>query len=169
METTLNKTKAAIVAVCGAITAVFGWMGWLVILFAGCMAMDWVTGSIAGTKRDGWSSGTARSGLAHKGGMIVIVMASAACDGLLYLVLNDIPALQLPFEYDALICPLVLCWYIITELGSICENAAALGAPLPKFLRKILAVLKGAAETAGDKLAGDDGAEDRGKKTDTLH
>ena len=156
MESTLNKAKLAVVALCGAITAVFGWLGWLVILFAACMALDWVTGSIAGTKRAGWSSGTARAGLAHKGGMIVIVLVSAACDGLLYLILNSIPALRLPFEYDTLICPLVLCWYIITELGSICENAAALGAPLPGFLRKILAVLKGATETAGDKLAGDD-------------
>ena len=51
MEYTLNKAKLAIVALCGAITAVFGWLGWLVILFAACMALDWVTGSIAGTVR----------------------------------------------------------------------------------------------------------------------
>ena len=151
----VNKAKLAVAALCGAVTAVFGWLGWLVILFAACMALDWVTGSIAGTKRAGWSSAAARTGLAHKGGMIVIVLASGACDGLLYLILNNIPALRLPFEYDALICPLVLCWYVVTELGSICENAARLGAPLPGFLQKILAVLRGAAESAGETLAGE--------------
>lgn len=160
METTLNRAKLAVVAVCGAITAVFGWMGWLVILFAACMALDWVTGSIAGAKLAGWSSGTARAGLAHKGGMIVIVLVSAACDGLIGIILNNVPGLHLPFEYAALICPLVLCWYIITEMGSICENAAALGAPLPGFLRRILAVLKDATETAGDKLTGDKSPDD---------
>lgn len=151
----VNRAKLAVAALCGAVTAVFGWLGWLVILFAACMALDWVTGSIAGTKRAGWSSAAARAGLAHKGGMIVIVLASGACDGLLYLILNNIPALRLPFEYDALICPLVLCWYVVTELGSICENAARLGAPLPGFLQKILAVLRGAAESAGETLAGE--------------
>lgn len=151
----MNKAKLAVVGVAGAVTALFGWLGWLVILFAACMALDWVTGSVAGTKRAGWSSAAARAGLAHKGGMIVIVLASAVCDGLLYLILNNIPALRLPFEYDALICPLVLCWYIVTELGSICENAARLGAPLPGFLTKILAVLKGAAESAGETLTGE--------------
>ena len=151
----VNKAKLAIVGFCGAVTAVFGWLGWLVILFVTCLARDWVTGSAAGTKRGGWSSGTARAGLAHKGGMIVVVLAAAVSDGLLYLILNNIPALRLPFEYDALICPLVLCWYVATELGSVCENAAALGAPLPGFLKKFLAVLKGAAEDSGEKLAGD--------------
>lgn len=155
----VNRAKLAVVAVCGAVTAIFGWLGWLVILFAACMALDWVTGSAAGTRRAGWSSAAARAGLWHKGGMIVIVLASAACDGLLYLILNSIPALRLPFEYGALICPLVLCWYIVTELGSVCENAAALGAPMPGFLKKFLAVLRGAAESAGEKLAGEESEE----------
>ena len=31
---TLNKIKLAVVGIAGAITAVFGWMGWLVIGFA---------------------------------------------------------------------------------------------------------------------------------------
>ena len=109
MEPTMNKAKLAVVGVAGAVTAVFGWLGWLVILFTACMALDWITGTAVGAKRGEWSSGTARAGLWHKGGMIVIVLASAACDGLIGIILNNIPALRLPFEYDAVICPLVLC------------------------------------------------------------
>ena len=71
---TLNKIKLAVVGIAGAITAVFGWMGWLVIGFAACMLLDWITGSAAGSKKDGWSSATARAGLWHKGGMLVVVV-----------------------------------------------------------------------------------------------
>ena len=35
--------------------------------------------------------------------------------------------------------PVVLVWYIFTELGSIAENAAAMGAPVPGWLVRILA------------------------------
>lgn len=130
---TLNKIKLAVVGIAGAITAVFGWMGWLVIGFAACMLLDWITGSVAGSKKDGWSSATARAGLWHKGGMLVVVVVAAALDGLLGIIINNITAIKLPFEYSVLVCPLVLCWYIVTELGSICENAAALGAPCRAF------------------------------------
>jgi phage-related holin len=73
---TLNKIKLAVVGIAGAITAVFGWMGWLVIGFAACMLLDWITGSVAGSKKDGWSSATARAGLWHKGGMLVVVVVA---------------------------------------------------------------------------------------------
>lgn len=34
--------------------------------------------------------------------------------------------------------PVVLTWYIATELGSILENAAEMGAPVPPVLREVL-------------------------------
>lgn len=39
--------KAVVAAVCGAFTAAFGWLGWLVVAWAACMALDWVSGSAA--------------------------------------------------------------------------------------------------------------------------
>ena len=89
MMETLNKIKLAVVGIAGAITAVFGWMGWLVIGFAACMLLDWITGSVAGSKKDGWSSATARAGLWHKGGMLVVVVVAAALDGLLGIIINN--------------------------------------------------------------------------------
>ena len=50
---------------------------------------------------------------------------------------------------------MVLVWYIVTELGSMAENAAVMGAPVPKWLVKLLAVSKGAVDTAGEQLSGD--------------
>ena len=40
--------KAVIAAACGAFTAAFGWLGWLVVAWAACMVLDWLSGSAAG-------------------------------------------------------------------------------------------------------------------------
>ena len=61
---------------------------------------------------------------------------------------ENIPALELPFEYTVFVSVLVLVWYILTELGSILENAAAMGAPVPEFLIRILANAKDTVEDA---------------------
>ena len=41
-------------------------------------------------------------------------------------------------------------WYILTEAGSIIENAGALGAKIPGFLRKAIEALNDKVESAGD-------------------
>lgn len=101
----LQCSKAAVAAACGAFTAVFGWLGWLVLTWGACMALDWASGSAAAACRGQWSSAAARAGIWHKAGMVVVVLV----------------------------------WYIFTELGSIAENAAAMGAPVPAWLVKLLA------------------------------
>ncbi len=53
---------------------------------------------------------------------------------------------DLPFEYKSAFLPLVAIWYIVTELGSIIENAARLGATVPKFLISSLKKLKDKAD-----------------------
>ena len=55
-----------------------------------------------------------------------------------------------------LLCPLVVVWYILTEAGSIIENAGALGAPIPAWLTKMVASLGSSVDQAGDKLGGQD-------------
>ena len=120
------------------------------------MALDYLTGSLAAAKEGEWSSGRAREGIWHKCGMIVVVAVSAGVDMLLALVLANLPLVELPFQYAGLVCPVVLVWYIVTELGSIAENGAGMGAPVPKWLVKLLAMSKSAVDGAGDKLGGGD-------------
>lgn len=151
-QNALIECKAALAAACGAFTALFGWMGWLVLGWVLCMAADFITGCFAAGKNHEWKSERAREGLWHKLGMIVAVAVSAGTDGILGLVVNHLPGLALPFTYTAVICPVVLVWYIITELGSITENAGRLGAPVPVFLTNILAQLHTAAEDAGNAI-----------------
>lgn len=156
----VNKIKAAVTGFCGALTALFGWMGWLVVLFVSCMGLDWLTGSAAAAKKGEWSSSVARQGLWHKAGSIVAVLVAGLADIVVGLVVNHLPGITLPWAYEVLICPIVLVWYIITELGSIVENAGALGAPVPGFLARAIRALKSAADKAGGE---DDGAAGSGE------
>ena len=138
--------KAAIVGIFGAFGAAFGWLGWLVLAWIGCMVVDYISGSSAAMKAGQWSSAKARGGIWHKAGMIVVVIVAAVADKVLAIVLANIPGL--PIDYTVLLLPMVLVWYILTELGSILENAAAMGAPVPEFLIRILASAKEKVEVA---------------------
>ena len=150
MEETLRNIKLAVTGLAGALTAVFGWMGWLVLLWAGCMGADYLTGTLAAARAGQWSSQKARDGLWHKAGMFFVAFTALVLDSLISLVAQNLPVVNLPFEYRFLLTPLVLCWYVVTELGSIAENALAMGAPCPAFLRKALEVAQAGLEAAGE-------------------
>ena len=61
----------------------------------------------------------------------------ALTDAVLAVAVANLPGLG--FEVNGVVLPVVLVWYIFTELGSIAENAAAMGAPVPGWLVRILA------------------------------
>lgn len=157
MDKTINSIKAAAAAALGLLTGLWGWLGWLVVGWVACMVLDYLTGSMAAAKAGQWSSGKAREGIWHKCGMVVVVAVAAGTDLLLSLLLANLPLAELPVEYAGLVCPVVLVWYIVTELGSMVENAAAMGAPVPKWLGKLLALGRNAAEQAVGKLGGGGG------------
>ena len=138
--------KAAIVGIFGAFGAAFGWLGWLVLAWVVCMVVDYISGSSAAMKAGQWSSAKARGGIWHKAGMIVVVIVAAVADNVLALVVASISGISI--DYTVLLLPMVLVWYILTELGSILENAAAMGAPVPEFLVNILAAAKEKVEVA---------------------
>ena len=140
---TVETWKVAVIAVIGTL------IGWVI-----CMAVDYITGSAAAAKEGEWSSAKAREGIWHKAGMIVVVLVAAGADLLIALLIANIPAVQLPFAYNGLVCPIVLVWYVVTELGSITENAVAMGAPVPGWMTKLLKVSKDAIDQAGEKITG---------------
>ena len=150
----INGFKAAVVAVLGCLTALWGWFGWLVLAWVACMVLDYATGSAAALRAGEWSSKVARDGLWHKLGSVVAVLVAAILDGVIRLVLTNIPALELPFEYTVLASVLVLVWYILTELGSIIENAGALGAPIPGWLARMIAALGEKVDQAAEGPSG---------------
>lgn len=146
----VNEFKAAIAAGVAVLTALWGWFGWLVIIFIACMALDYLTGTAAAMARGEWSGAAARTGIRHKAGSIVVVMVAGVADLLIGTLLGHIPGVSLPFEYTTLLCPLVVVWYTLTELGSIVENAVNLGAPVPQWLKKMLSAAKDAVDKLGE-------------------
>ena len=77
----------------------------------------------------------AREGLWHKLGEIFAVLVAALCDIALGVVITG-TGIQLGFDISSFITPIVLTWYILTELGSIIENCGKLGAPIPKWFKQ---------------------------------
>ena len=149
----INAFKAALAALCAALTALWGWFGWVVVAWIGCMLIDYATGSAAALRAGEWSSKSARDGIWHKLGSVVAVIVAAILDVVIGHLLANVPGVELPFTYTVLLCPLVVIWYILTEAGSIIENAGALGAPIPAWLTKMIAVLESKVDNAGDKLS----------------
>lgn len=141
------ELKAAISAVLAGMTAFWGWTGWLVVIWLVAMILDYATGSWAALSTGSWDSAVARTGLWHKLGSIVAMLVALLLDVALSAIINygDL-GFDLPFTYKTAFLPLVAIWYIVTELGSIVENAAHLGAPVPKFLTDCLAKLKDKAD-----------------------
>ena len=149
----INAFKAALAAVCAALTALWGWFGWVVVAWIVCMLIDYATGSAAALRAGEWSSKTARDGIWHKLGSVVAVIVAAILDTVIGHLLGNVPGVEQPFTYTVLLCPLVVIWYILTEAGSIIENAGALGAPIPVWLTKMIAALESKVDQAGDSIS----------------
>ena len=153
-DMTLLGIKAGISAVAAALTAVWGWFGWLVVAWVLLMLSDWLIGSAAAAKEGRWSSSRMREGAWHKGGMILVVAIALVADWLIGTIIGHVPGITLPFTYSVLLGPLVIVWYVIGELGSLAEHAVTFGAPVPGWLTRILEISKNAVDTAGAKLTG---------------
>ena len=148
----INAFKAAIAAVCAALTTPWGWFGWVVFAWIVSMIIDYLTGSAAALRAGEWSSKAARDGIWHKVGSIVAVIVAALLDVVIGHLLANVPGVELPFTYTVLLSPLVVIWYILTEAGSIIENAGALGAPIPVWLTKMIAALESKVDEVGNSI-----------------
>ncbi len=150
----VNAFKAALAALGAALTALWGWFGWVVLAWIGLMLIDYITGSAAALRAGKWSSSTARDGIWHKLGSVVAVIVAGILDLVVGRLLANVPGVELPFTYSVLLCPLVVVWYILTEAGSIIENAGALGAPVPAWLAQAVESLGQTVDQAGKEAIG---------------
>lgn len=140
------EVKALLVGIFSLVTGILGWVGVAVTVVVVCMFLDYLTGSWAARAHGEWSSAVAREGLWHKLGEIVALLVAALADIAVQVVISSAAA---PFLGDVTagfghgaITLIVSLWYIFTELGSILENCAKLGAPVPERLVKGIGKLK---------------------------
>lgn len=162
METQAYTLKAIIVTAFSAISAFLGWYGWLLLIWIMSMLVDWLTGSAAAWKNGEWCSRTAREGLFHKGGCIIVVCAGLLLDLLIWASVSIVPDFHI--EYQMYLSAVIMVWYTVTELGSIVENAGKLGAPVPRFLIRGIKVLECRITKIGDNAVGAE--QDEKEKTD---
>lgn len=133
----VNEIKGVVALVLATLTALWGWLGWAVLIWVVCVVLDYASGTAAAKKAGEWSSAIARDGLWHKMGEVFAVLVAALCDIALSVIMQG-SGVPIGIDLGPVITPIVLLWYIITELGSIIENAGALGAPIPAWLQKSL-------------------------------
>lgn len=154
MNDNLLTVKAMILTFFTAMGAFLGWKGVMLFAWAGVMLLDYISGTIAAALSGEWCSAVAREGIKHKGGMILVVAVAVIADAVMVIIVEYVP---IGIQWPGLILPMVLAWYIITELGSILENAVKMGAPVPTWLVKLLKASAKIVEVAGDATMGDDG------------
>ncbi len=135
MKENMMAMKGFLTAFFTTLGAFLGWKGVMLLAWAAVMGLDYLSGSLAACKAGQWSSAAARQGLWHKGAMILVVLAAAIADVVMVLMVEYVP---IGLQWPGLLLPLVLGWYILTELGSILENAVEMGARVPQWLVKLL-------------------------------
>lgn len=148
MNETFVTAKAAIVAFFGAVGIFLGWRGIMALVWVVLMLLDYITGTLAARKDGTWKSAIAREGLWHKGGMILVVLVAVIADMIMAVALPHIPVLNI--AWPNVLFPMVLAWYIVTELGSILENAIKMGAKVPVWLVKLLDATLKAVDKVGE-------------------
>ena len=67
-----------------------------------------------------------------------------------YIILHVAAQIGLQITLKAFFGLLVAVWYILNELLSIIENAGRMGAPVPSWLTKYVAVLKNKIDSQGE-------------------
>ena len=151
MSDNLVALKATIAAAFTALGAFLGWKGIMGLVWVAAMALDYISGTAAAMKVGEWCSANARQGLWHKGGMIVVVIVAAIADAIMAVICANVP---IGLAWPNVVLPLVLAWYIITELGSILENAVKMGANVPSWLVRMLKASAKVVESAGNASGG---------------
>lgn len=142
-----TEIKGAVAAVFAFLTALWGWLGWTILVWIACMFLDYISGTAAAKRLGEWDSAVARDGAWHKAGEVLAVLLAALCDIALQLLIAN-AGVDVGIQIGPLVTPIVLLWYIITELGSIAENAGKLGAPIPAWLKKSLKQYKSAIDAS---------------------
>ena len=107
------------------------------------MIVDYITGMIKAWYNSELCSRIGLKGIIKKVGYLVIVGVGMVVDYLIREALHSV-GVAVPVEYTVAL--IVIIWFIINELISILENVAAIGAPVPEFILKLVKRLKVSVE-----------------------
>lgn len=123
-------------------------------LLVGMMVVDYVTGMLAsktealdhpGDPGYGWSSKKGAKGIIKKVGYACVIAVAMVVD---FVIISVADKIGFSMPTTAIFGMLVAVWYLLNELLSIIENAGRMGAQVPEWLCKYIAVLKDTIDKA---------------------
>lgn len=155
MNENLLMFKTTLAAFFAAVGAFLGWRVIMLLVWVALMALDYLSGTLAARQNGTWKSSMAREGIGHKAGMVLIVVVCMLADFVLLLAVDNLPSDVLNIHWPMVITPMVTVWYILTEIGSIIENAMEMGAKVPAWLPKLLNATLKVVENVGEEALGE--------------
>lgn len=160
MEKFLIAVQAIAAAIGAWISARLGILGPVLLILLIMMVLDYITGMLASRqesivhpddKQYGWNSKKGAQGIIKKVGYLCIIVVGMVVD---YIILQVAAQIGIETTLKAFFGLLVAVWYILNELLSIIENAGRMGAPVPEWLKKYIAVLKDTVEHKTEEAEG---------------
>ena len=156
MEKYVIALQACLTAAGAWISAKLGILGPILVILIIMMVLDYITGMLASKKEAleypdnpsyGSSSKKGAKGIIKKVGYLCIIAVAMVVD---YIILHVAGSMGVTVSTRALFALLVAVWYVLNELLSIIENAGRMGAQVPEWLSKYIAVLKEAVDHKAD-------------------
>ena len=136
----MEKIKALIVMVWGALMSALGILAIPVLLLVCCNVIDYATGLLAAKYREqNINSYKGIKGITKKVCMWLLVVVGVILDTLLQYA-GETVGIMIPFTF--LVACIVAIWLVCNELISILENISDIGVVLPPFLQPIIKSLK---------------------------
>lgn len=147
----------------GAVSAILAWLSLrlgalflpLAILMI-LMVVDYISGMLASKAEAiehpddpayGWSSRKGILGILKKVGYMVVIAAAVCLD---QIILRSLGGAGVEVPAEAVFGLIVTVWFVLNELLSVIENAGRMGAPVPPWLAKYIAILKGKIDQQHD-------------------
>lgn len=156
------KEKLVTGSVVAVVSAVVAWMYarmgilfYVLLVLMFMMVVDYLTGMLAsktealdhpGDPAYGWNSKKGAKGILKKVGYLCIIAVAIVVD---YIILWMAADIGLDIGIKSLFALLVTVWYLLNELLSIIENAGRMGADVPEWLARYIAVLKNKIDDKG--------------------
>lgn len=148
MEKYLLTAQTILTAIAAWISSRLGILWPVLLILLIVMVLDYITGMLASKQEAidhpddpeyGWSSKKGAQGIIKKVGYLCIIAVAMVVD---YVMINVAGSMGISTKAKAFFALLVAVWYILNELLSIIENAGRMGAPIPEWLKKYIALLK---------------------------
>lgn len=149
MKENINPIIAVLAAALGVASSYLVQLIVPLIVLVIAMLADYGTGMAKAWNAGTLCSRTGIRGILKKVGYLVIVAVAMGADYLLRYGLSQV-GVHITIEF--LIAAIVIVWLIINELISILENVAAIGAPVPEFLLKLIRKLKAVTEKQAETV-----------------